>query len=400
MKYSDKFIRIGIQSLIEQVLNSALSFAATLLIFANGSDILITQISLSSAFAYGISAVIKSKVITNLYLQTTVSNLSLQIYVITKIRKSMFGVILVSPIVPAISYFTGKVTIGLFIELSILIIVLTSLDLMRNMLINFKKISSPLVSGVFGISIFFATQLIEPDSESWYKLNCWIFSLTCTLFTLCILEHKLVFQHYVSENPTSFVLENESKRSLIESLLVTGFNLVNYFLISQFLIALGAEIQRAYILYCAIPMVISLALIPQFNLQYRNKSVKSSDRLLQITGLESCFVFFPLAIHGIPILESSIIGGNSVNTYLKYAVILSSAANVFSYVYSVWLRSNFEFRKYLIVRFGYLFCQNILVLYILKFFGENIYFFAEIGILTSLVIYIIFLEYSLRRKIC
>jgi len=398
LKSSGKFMQIGFFSLIEQALNSGLSFAAAFLIYADGSDNLITQIALSSTFAYGISAVIKSKVITNLYLNSSISDMSLQIYVVNKIRKSILKIILVSPVVPAISYFTDKASIGLFIQLSFLAMALTSLDLLRNMLINFKIISSSLISGVIGMSVFVISLLITPDSDSSYRLNSWIVALSSTLVTLCILERKFIFHHYEDAISTPLDLDNDSKRSLIDSLLTTGMNLVSYLLVSQFLISFGAEIQRTYILYCAIPMVVSLALVPQFNLQYRNRSVNSANRILQIVSLESLFLVFPLLINNVPLLEKFLSGGFLVSTYLIIAVTLTSAANVIFFVYAVWLRSNFEFRKYLYIRVGFLFYQNFLVLFVLKIFGEKFYCLAEIGIVSLLVLSIVWIEKSVQSN--
>ena len=202
IKNSSYFIRVGFLSLSEQVMNSSLSFAAAFVIYAVGSDNLITQITLNTTFAYGISAVIKSKVITNLYLNTPISDGSLQVHVVEKIRKSILRVIFVSPVVPSVSYLTGKSSVELFIQLTFLTIALMSLDLLRNMLINFKKISSSLISGVVGMMVFVSSLLLTPESDSQYRLNTWIFSLFCSLVTLSILERKLIFQHFEVSNST------------------------------------------------------------------------------------------------------------------------------------------------------------------------------------------------------
>ena len=396
-KSSNHFILVGSLSLIEQVLNSSLSFAAAFVIYADGSDNLITQIALNTTFAYGISAVIKSKVITNLYLNRSISESSLQVYVVEKIRKSILRVILLSPVVPAISYFTGKTSAELFIQLTFLTIVLTSLDLLRNMLINFKIISSSLISGLVGMIVFVSSLLVNPDSDSQYKLNSWIFSLFSSLITLCILERKFIFQSHEESESTSMELNIDSKRSLIESLLTTGINLVSYLLISQFLISLGAAIQRTYILYCAIPMVLSFALVPQFNLRYRNRSVNSNDRFLQTLFLQSMLVIFPIIIHNVPLIGNFLSRGFVLNRYLIIAVILSSAANIVFFVYAVWLRLNLGFRKYFYLRLCYLLYQNFFVLLILKIFGEKFFYYAEIGIVSLLFAFLVWIEKSIKN---
>ena len=378
-------------------MNSSLSFAAAFAIYAVGSDSLITQIALNTTFAYGISAVIKSKVITNLYLNRSISDNSLQVHVVEKIRKSILRVILISPVVPFVSYLTGKSSVGLFIQLTFLTIALMSLDLLRNMLINFKIITSSLVSGVVGIIVFFILLLITPDSDSQYRLNSWILSLFCSLIILCILERKLVFHHHEVSKSASIELQIDSKRSLIESLLTSGINVVSYFLISQFLISLGAAIQRTYILYCAIPMVLSLALVPQFNLRYRNRSVNSDDRFLQTLFLQSILVVFPFFIHNVPLVGNFLSGGFVLNRYLIAAVILSSASNIIFFVYAVWLRLNLGFRKYLYVRAFFLLYQNFFVLLILKIFGEKFFCYAEIGVVSFLIAFLAWTEKTIKN---
>jgi hypothetical protein len=395
---SSNFIRVGFLSVIEQVINSSLSFAAAFTIYAVGSDNLITQIVLNTTFAYGISAVIKSKVITNLYLNRSVSDRSLHDHVVEKIRKSILRVILVSPVVPAVSYLTGKSSVELFIQLTFLTIALMSLDLLRNMLINFKIISSSLVSGVVGMFVFVSSLLIRPDSVSQYRLNSWIFSLFSSLITLCILERKLIFQYHEVSKSTSMELNIDSKRSLIESLLTFGINLVSYFLISQFLISLGAAIQRTYILYCAIPMVLTLALVPQFNLRYRNRSINSNDRLLQILFLQSILLVFPFFIHNVPLVGNFFADGFVYNGYLTTAVILSSASNIIFFVYAVWLRMNLGFRKFFYIRLCFLLYQNFFVLIVLITFGEKFFCYAEIGIVSLLIVSLSWIEKSVKNN--
>lgn len=390
----DKYLRSGILRLFEQIINSSLSFLGIFLIYAKGSDSLITQIALCSTYAYGVSAIIKGKVLTNLYLRSDTSDLLLQIYVIKKIQKGILLSVLISPLVPFFSYSTDKAAARLCVELTLLICALTSLDLLRNLLIHFQSVRNSLLSGIVGIIIFFGSIIIDSNTSSQYRLDYWITSLFATLITLIILERNQIFQNSRINFPSMIELEINSKKSFIESLVTTAINVVSFLFVSQFLVSFGAEIQRIYVFYCAIPMVFCQALTPRFNLMYRNRSVHHSHRLIYLVSLEFLLLAFPLLMQIGPQIFYNFPVEPAASTYLVIGVIISIASNLGFIVYAVFLRSTLGFKRYFQLKFAFLCYQNFVVLFLLKIFGEKHYFYAELLILFFVFMVMIRVEKS------
>ena len=384
--------------LIEQILNSSLSFAAITLIYAKGSDETVTQIALCTTFAYGASAVLKSRVITNLYLRNDISDIINQQFAVTRIRLQIFKFFFLCPVIPLLSYLTEQISFLFALHLSLLIYFLTCLDLIRNLLINCKRLKSAIFSAFFGVTNFFLLNLIFSTDDSYTRINFWIISLIFSFLSICTLEKKFIFQEIGKIPQDQKRLVTDSRHSTIESLLTTTTNVISYFLISQYLISFGANVQRTYIIFCALPMVLSLALTPYSNLLFRTKNVTASERLLQLLSLESMFLFFPLLVINTPIIEFFYPSVNQLDNFVVVAVVLSSVLNVFFFVYGVWVRTFWGFRKFLLVRASYLLVQNFLVLLCVQFLGVKSFFYVELLAMVFIIILWVKIEKSIRRS--
>ena len=384
--------------LVEQILNSSLSFAAIALIYAKGSDETVTQIALSTTLGYGVSAVLKSRFITNLYLRNEIPEIINQQFVIKRIRLQILKFFFLCPVIPLLSYLLGKISIVFAIQLSFLIYFITCLDLIRNLLINCGKVKSAISSAFLGITNFVFLILIFGSDNSHMQITFWTISLMSSFFSICILEKKFIFQEIREITQDSKKLIADSKNSTIESLLTTTTNIISSFLISQYLISFGATVQRTYIIYCALPMVISLALTPQINLLFRKKRVAASERLLQLLSLESMFLFFPLLVINTPSVEFFFLSATRPDNFVLIAVLVSNILNVFFFVYGVWIRTFWGFRNFFLVRACYLLVQNFLVLLCVQFLGIRSFFYVELITLVLIIILWVNIEKSIRRS--
>jgi len=384
--------------LIEQGLNSSLSFAAVALIYSKGSDKIVTQIALSTTFGYGVSAVLKSKLITNLYLRNGIANTQNQNFVITQVRLRMINFFFLCPVVPLLSLLSGRISFIFALQLSFLIYFITCLDLIRNLLIYCEKLKSTIISASFGLITFIFLNLIFISPESNMQITFWIISLFLSFFSICILEKTFIFQEIADKTKVPDTLIRDSKNSTIESLLTTTTNFISYFLISHYFVSFGAHIQRTYIIFCALPMMVSLAITPYINLLFRRKRVAASERLLHLLSLESMFLFFPLLVIHTPIVDFFDLSASRPDNYFLFAVLVYSALNVFFFVYGVWIRTFWGFRKFFLIRACYLFVQNFLVLFCVHFLGIGSFFYVELATLVLMIILWVLIEISIRRS--